>query len=339
MIRSDRERGGGHNPSLIALGVLGVMMMAAVIGVCTMDDEQAADAASKFTVGELIYEVIGDGEVEANTASTRISGNLLIPSSVSDGSTTYSVTSIGSQAFRFCTSLTSVTIPDSVTSIGLQAFYYCTSLTSVTIGNSVTSIGSQAFRNCTSLTSVTIPDSVILVSGESFEGCSGIIEFVVGAGNTKYSSIDGVIFNKDGSILVAFPAGIGGDYVIPDSVIIIESYAFKNCYKLTSVTIPDSVILIRGEVFSLCSGLISVTFTSQNPPSMSNKAFNTGTTIEVTSPWDPVTAMADSIGTDGKTTIVWANPSYPDLTFLSNPVTNGTLAYNPLRTIKTALTA
>ena len=72
---------------------------------------------------------------------------------------------------------------------------------------------------------------------------------------------------------------------------------------------------------------------------MSNKAFNTGTTIEVNSPWDPVTAMADAIGTDGKTTIVWANAPYPDLTFLSNPVTNGTLAYNPLRTIKTALTA
>ena len=255
--------------------------MAAVIGVVAMDDDKAADAATQFTVGELIYEVIGDGEVEANTASTRISGNLLIPSSVSDGSTTYSVTSIGLQSFRFCTSLTSVTIGNSVTSIGSQAFYNCASLTSVTIGNSVTSIGSQAFYNCASLTSVTIGNSVKSI---------GLL-------------------------------------------------AFYNCASLTSVTIPDSVILIREEVFSRCSGLISVTFTSQNPPTMSNKAFNTGTTIEVTSPWNPVTAMADAIGTDGKTTIVWANSPYPDLTFLSNPVTNGTLVYNPLRTNKTALTA
>ena len=79
-----------------------------------------------------------------------------IPASVTYNSVTYSVTSIGREAFFRCTGLTSITIPNSVTSIGLGAFSVCTGLISVTIPNSVTSIGVFAFDGCSSLTSVTI---------------------------------------------------------------------------------------------------------------------------------------------------------------------------------------
>ena len=85
-----------------------------------------------------------------------------------------SVTSIGDEAFRGCTGLKSVVIPNSVTSIGYRAFYECSGLTSVTIGNSVTSIGSDAFSGCTGLTSIVIPNSVTSIGNYAFSYCTGL---------------------------------------------------------------------------------------------------------------------------------------------------------------------
>ncbi|MBR3144666.1 MAG: leucine-rich repeat domain-containing protein, partial [Clostridia bacterium] len=81
------------------------------------------------------------------------------------------VTSIGYKAFRGCTGLTSVTIPDSVTNIDWEAFRDCTGLTSISIPDSVTSIGESAFRDCTGLTSVTIPDGVTSIGWDAFRDC------------------------------------------------------------------------------------------------------------------------------------------------------------------------
>ena len=101
-----------------------------------------------------------------------------------------SVTSIGDEAFRDCTSLTSITIPDGVTSIGYSAFSDCTGLTSITIGDSATSIGYSAFYNCTGLTSVT------------FEGTKAQWNSVSKGSNWKYNAPFTVVHCSDGNVSV-----------------------------------------------------------------------------------------------------------------------------------------
>ena len=103
--------------------------------------------------------------------SGKYSGSIVIPSVVTYNGEEYSVTSIGIDAFAWCSGLTSVTIPNSVTSIGIEAFHGCSGLTSVTIPNSVTSIGGAAFYGCTGLTSVTIPNSVTSIGDYAFRYC------------------------------------------------------------------------------------------------------------------------------------------------------------------------
>jgi BspA type Leucine rich repeat region (6 copies) len=135
-----------------------------------------------------------------------------------------SVTSIGNQAFAFCSDLTSVTIPDSVTNIADSAFEWCSGLTSVTIGNNVTNIGTAAFNGCSGLTSVTIPNSVASIGAYAFQACSGLTSVT-----------------------------------IPDSVTDIGAHAFYDCSSLASATIGNSVTSIGEEAFFACDGLTSVT--------------------------------------------------------------------------------
>ena len=172
----------------------------------------------------LYYDITSSNSVKVAACDTTVNGDVVIPSSLEYNGTTYSVTSIGNGAFRECSGLTSVSIPNSVTSIGYSAFYGCSGLTSVTIPNSVTSIGNSAFRECSGLTSVSIPNSVTSIGNSAFYYCIGL------------TSVN-----------------------IPNSVTSIENWAFSYCSGLTSVTIPNSVTYIGGHAFYRCSGLTSVT--------------------------------------------------------------------------------
>ncbi|MDO4565294.1 MAG: leucine-rich repeat protein, partial [Clostridia bacterium] len=152
------------------------------------------------------------------------------------------VTSIGDSAFDQCDSLTSVVIPDSVISIGYAAFQSCDSLTSVTIPNSVTSIGGWAFNLCDSLTSIEIPASVTFIGESPLSQCDRLTSIEVAENNPNYKDVNGVLFDKAGSVLIQYPAGKPEtEYTVPNGVVSIGTWAFFGCDYLASGTIPNSV--------------------------------------------------------------------------------------------------
>ncbi len=191
------------------------------------------------------------------------------------------VTSIGSDAFRNFTSLTSITIPDSVTSIGDFAFWYCTSLTSVTNSKSITSIGNYAFSDCESLTSITIPDSVTSIGNYAFRYCSSLTSITIPDG---VRTIDAGTFSCCKSLT---------SITIPDSVTSIGDNAFEYCTSLTSITIPDSVTSIGSKAFYNCTSLTSITIPNR-VKSIGKSAFeNCKSLTNITIP-DSVTSISSS---------------------------------------------
>ena len=197
------------------------------------------------------------------------------------------VTKIGANAFQGCTGLKSITIPESVTKIGDCAFYGCVGLTSITISKGVTKIGSSAFGDCTGLKRITISEGVTEIGHEAFKGCTGLtritipksiteIEWDVFAGctglksvkvlkeNPAYMSINGMLFNKEGTRIIFVPEGVKGILKVPKGVIEIGQMefgdgAFERCSGLVSIIIPVSVKKIGQRTFAGCTGLTSIT--------------------------------------------------------------------------------
>jgi len=172
------------------------------------------------------------------TGYTGPGGDVTIPSTVYG----LPVSAIGFYALAECTSLTNITIPTTVTTIEEGAFSRCSSLTAVNIPNSVTTIGGSAFEHCTGLVTATIPASVTQIGEhQAFSDCPSLLAITVDPANNFYSSLDGVLFNKDKTTLIQYPGGKAGSYAIPDGVTTVNEWAFESCIRLTGITIPRSL--------------------------------------------------------------------------------------------------
>ena len=193
--------------------------------------------AEKVQIGNLYYNLDATNQTAEVAKNSSASGDIIIPSSVTYNSVSYTVTSIGGSAFDECSSLTSIEIPNSVTSIGTYAFSGCTGLTSVNIMDIAawcniafsSNIGNPLYYakhlyvNNVEVTNLVIPEGVTSIGSYTFNGCSSLTSVT-----------------------------------IPNSVTSIGEYAFYKCTGLTSVTIPNSVTSIGDRAFNYCSSLTSV---------------------------------------------------------------------------------
>jgi len=177
------------------------------------------DTSYSVVVNGLDYYLDNDNlqaEVKSKSVGGYYTGDIVIPSSITHEAKTYSVTSIGQNAFAGCSGLTSVSIPNSVTSVGSNAFIgsswydnqpngvvyaglnvykYKGTMpqnTSITIEQGTVSISPSAFYECYGLTSITIPNSVMRIGGSAFNGCSGLASVTI---PNSVTSIGNAAFN------------------------------------------------------------------------------------------------------------------------------------------------
>jgi len=197
--------------------------------------------------------VLADGE---NIRITSIGSNF-------DNAGSALTPRMGSNAVDYHKNVASVSIPYSITEIKMRAFEDCTGLTSINLPSSVEKIYAYAFKGCIGLNSIKIPKKVILLGKDkllseesdtiprnsAFVGCTNLRSIEVEKGNDNYTSVDGVLMDKNGFKIIAVPnafagnvEGIPGKYVIPEKVETIGDSAFVGCTKLKVIEFPTTLV-------------------------------------------------------------------------------------------------
>ncbi len=229
------------------------------------------------------YGIWFDKETGTVTGYAEGITELTIPSKINGKK----ITSIGEGAFSECVTLEKLVLPNSITKIGNQAFAGCTSLKELTLSENITQIGTESFAQCTSLTTFSLPEALERLGNRALMGCGALTEIICPARNRHFSCQDGVLFDKNQTLLVQYPAGKeGAVYIVPESVTAVDNgafaycstltdillpqslssigeYAFFNCDRLTEIVLPDSVTKIGQEAFGWCDSLQKATLPKQ----------------------------------------------------------------------------
>lgn len=217
-----------------------------------------------FEVDGINYDVLSESDKTAYVAhqAKDIAGDVQILSQVSYEGAVYSVTKVGTRAFYECAELTSVRLPDNITEIGDDAFIRCRKLKDINIPKNLQRLGEYVFAVCEGIEELTLPKTLTEIGVCAFYACQNLRTLTVEEGNPKYLTEDGVLFNRDKTTLILFPAQNDiTHYDIPATVTTIEVAAFS-VSKLKSVTLPSMLKKIGAEAFVLMDQMESITIPS-----------------------------------------------------------------------------
>ena len=244
--------------------------------------------AYDFEVDGIYYNIVSleDLTVEVTRGDNEYRGEIIIPPTVTYKSKVLTVTSIDEYTFQYCSSLTTITIPESVTEIGERAFY-CSGITKITIPDNVTSIEGAAFYGCSNLTCIIIGAGITYFENNAFTGCRSLKELYIqdsegtigfGCNTSRYNDfgnpyclaafydcplesvyLDRDIYSKYPYTFPPFENNTSIKFVvIGNNVTTIGEDAFYGCSGLTEITIPDNVTSIEEFAFKGCSGLTNI---------------------------------------------------------------------------------
>ena len=295
--------------SILFLGVMGMTRL---------------QAQTLFTIGNLYYQINADGAsvtLVGPVDIAEVSGELIIPTTVSYNGSDYPVTRIGKNAFISSGGLTgSLIIPNTVTSIGENAFLACSGLTELHLGNSLDTIGPAAFYGCKNFSgSLTIPNSVRAIETAAFYGCKGFTgSLTIGNGlkcieDAAFYKCSGFTSLDLGSAVTSIGTsafwgcfGFSGSLTIPNSVTSIEPNAFNNCSGFTgTLTLGDKLESIGGAAFINCSGFSEVISLATVPPVFTfEEVFAGFSCTKLTVPCGCISAYENSEWHDYFTTII-----------------------------------
>ena len=146
--------------------------------------------------------------------------------------------------------------------VNAQPAYTANNGATTIIPDGITNIGFGAYSGHNDLKSITIPKTVLSIGEVAFHSCINLTAINVDPLNPNFSSLDGILFNKDKTRLIQYPGARAGDYTIPDSVTTIDDNAFSELYYLTGIIIPDHVTTIEWHAFMSCIQLTNATIGS-----------------------------------------------------------------------------
>lgn len=235
-----------------------------------LDQQEIFTTAITTGSGVLTYSLNDDN---ASYTVTKITNKqidtIVIPEILNDG---LPVTAIGNEAFKDCTNLTDIIIPNTVKSIGVKAFYNTGFYNNAAnwADNGLT-LGSALIKVRNSGFTYTVSSKINCIAADAFDECTQQIE--IDSGNISYSMIEGNLYNREGTELVRVIRKNIQTFSFPQSVTDIGSNAFYNCTSLANITIPERITKIGAYAFFNCTSIKSVTI-PENVITIGRNAFD-----------------------------------------------------------------